>query len=391
MLDTESDLNDQGVTDSSLVFSTLYKTATQKSWLASDLAAVNRSATPWIIVTGHRPFYTSREHGATAWMLAEFEPLFQQWGVDLVLGGHNHFYERMYPIRAGIPSPKQYNNLTTEDPPVYIVIGGAGNTENHYQLFESDIDAFIDDEYYGYMSIDFMNSTSINIQWHKTINVTTPGLGINAPTILNQTTNFVDEVIDELLLVRSHSIPAGGYSVISEPTGAAGNFSAAAAVCANATGARVCYKGWTISADLAVTPYQLVIDNNYDQTVPTNNAILTLEAYNSSGLHGTFQLQYQSTASGTIFVLNGTSLTSITLTGTVFTLIYAYGSGQQDPLATKCSGTPPYQISVSFDSVASVQTGSSAKTISYYCTGTSAAGYYAQGYFDFSGVTYGLS
>lgn len=31
----------------------------QINWLKADLAAVNRTATPWLIVFGHRPFYNS--------------------------------------------------------------------------------------------------------------------------------------------------------------------------------------------------------------------------------------------------------------------------------------------------------------------------------------------
>lgn len=33
----------------------------QYNWLAAQLAAVNRSATPWVVVTLHRPIYTTQE------------------------------------------------------------------------------------------------------------------------------------------------------------------------------------------------------------------------------------------------------------------------------------------------------------------------------------------
>src|SRR5579871_2527630 len=65
---------------------------TQLAWLEKDLASVNRKKTPWIIVGGHRPWYVSTTECLEC--QAAFEPLFIKYGVDLVLHGHKHFYER---------------------------------------------------------------------------------------------------------------------------------------------------------------------------------------------------------------------------------------------------------------------------------------------------------
>ena len=62
----------------------------QLSWLEADLkkATANRAQVPWIVVAGHRPYYTSS--GGTASVQKAFEPLFLQYGVDVVFLGHVH-------------------------------------------------------------------------------------------------------------------------------------------------------------------------------------------------------------------------------------------------------------------------------------------------------------
>lgn len=81
---------------------------TQAAWLEADLAA--HADAPWTIVMLHRPPYSSGDHGDTASVKELFVPIFERAGVDLVLAGHDHNYERFRP-KNGI---------------VYIVTGGGG-------------------------------------------------------------------------------------------------------------------------------------------------------------------------------------------------------------------------------------------------------------------------
>jgi hypothetical protein len=82
----------------------------QYAWLEADLAAVNRTATPWIITMAHRPMYCSpndddddchslislvRDGFVGEWAL---EPLIYKYGVDVHFGAHEHSYERNYPV-----------------------------------------------------------------------------------------------------------------------------------------------------------------------------------------------------------------------------------------------------------------------------------------------------
>jgi len=70
----------------------------QYAWLESDLASVNRSVTPWVVLAGHRPMYTSEnytdDHLVAEHMQMAFENLLNQYNVDLALWGHYHSYER---------------------------------------------------------------------------------------------------------------------------------------------------------------------------------------------------------------------------------------------------------------------------------------------------------
>ncbi len=94
---------------------------TQLAWLAKDLASVDRKKTPWVIAAGHRPWYVSQSECVEC--REAFEPLLLQYGVDLVLHGHKHFYERESAIDNFV-AQEITNNPTA---PWYIVNGAAGH------------------------------------------------------------------------------------------------------------------------------------------------------------------------------------------------------------------------------------------------------------------------
>ena len=68
-------------------------------WLRRELAAVDRESTPWLIVQMHVGFYsTSLVHSYEAECMRQaYEPLFKEFGVDIVFNGHDHNYERTAP------------------------------------------------------------------------------------------------------------------------------------------------------------------------------------------------------------------------------------------------------------------------------------------------------
>jgi calcineurin-like phosphoesterase family protein len=79
----------------------------QSAWLERDLGATARA---WKVVYMHKPPYSSGTHGSSLDVRATFSPSFERFGVQLVISGHDHDYERMKPI-AGV---------------TYVVSGGGG-------------------------------------------------------------------------------------------------------------------------------------------------------------------------------------------------------------------------------------------------------------------------
>jgi len=81
--------------------------STQVKWLEQDLAA---NQLPWKVIYMHRPPYSSGEHGSDTTLRNKLAPVLQRYGVQLVLAGHDHDYERMKP-QNGV---------------AYVVTGGGG-------------------------------------------------------------------------------------------------------------------------------------------------------------------------------------------------------------------------------------------------------------------------
>jgi len=90
-----------------LPFNTTMNVTEQMEWLENDLMEANqphnRQQRPWIVAFGHRPLYCSSSwpdctDGISLTLLRELEPLFNKYGVDMLIAGHIHSMERTYPI-----------------------------------------------------------------------------------------------------------------------------------------------------------------------------------------------------------------------------------------------------------------------------------------------------
>lgn len=74
-----------------------YMDPEQTRWLEKELQA---SGSDWKIPYFHHPLYTSATRGPNIELRAVLEPLFVKHGVDVVLTGHEHLYERMKPQKG---------------------------------------------------------------------------------------------------------------------------------------------------------------------------------------------------------------------------------------------------------------------------------------------------
>ena len=89
----------------------------QTPWLEADLAAARADKhVQWILVGMHHPAYSAcTNHGSTDRVQKWWVPLFEKYDVDLVFAGHDHDYERTWPIR---------NTQKAASGPIYVVAGG---------------------------------------------------------------------------------------------------------------------------------------------------------------------------------------------------------------------------------------------------------------------------
>ncbi len=79
----------------------------QTVWLQNTLSTARASTTvDWIVVQMHQcALSSSTDNGCDAGIRQAWVPLFDQYEVDLVLNGHDHDYDRSYPVRGFVPAP----------------------------------------------------------------------------------------------------------------------------------------------------------------------------------------------------------------------------------------------------------------------------------------------
>ncbi|KAL2824237.1 Metallo-dependent phosphatase-like protein [Aspergillus cavernicola] len=143
----------------------------QYQWLKQDLAAVDRTKTPWVFVMSHRPMYSSAYSSYQQNLRDAFEGLLLEYGVDAYLSGHIHWYERMWPMgfNGSIDTSSIVNNHTyhanTGQSITHIVNGMAGNVESHTEFSEgeglTDITAKLDSTHYGLSKLTVVSETAV--------------------------------------------------------------------------------------------------------------------------------------------------------------------------------------------------------------------------------------
>jgi hypothetical protein len=94
-------------------------TGPMATWLENDLAS---NTLPWVIAYWHHPPYSKGSHNSDTEielveMRQNFVPILEYYGVDLVLGGHSHSYERSFLLYG------HYGNSSTLAPSMQIDAG----------------------------------------------------------------------------------------------------------------------------------------------------------------------------------------------------------------------------------------------------------------------------
>ena len=162
----------------------------QHAWLAAALAAVDRRATPWVVLTLHRQIYTDTilddALNYTALFRAHIEPLTQRFQVPLVLAGHAHKWERLSATVGGRvdlasqPRPgaggADVHVFAYPRAPVHFIagMGGADRVVNDCRRFRQapyflncTVPAFSEEEGYdhGYLRVAALNETALLLEY----------------------------------------------------------------------------------------------------------------------------------------------------------------------------------------------------------------------------------
>ncbi len=145
-------------------YSVSNSSSAQYQWLEKDLAAVDRSVTPWVVVVMHCPWYNSNQAHfgelQAVMMRDSMEQLLYQNHVNIVFGGHVHAYERTFPI---------FRNETKTDGVVYVTIGDGGNREGHASNYYPlpDWSAYRNGTQYGHGELLLQDRNKMVWRWFR--------------------------------------------------------------------------------------------------------------------------------------------------------------------------------------------------------------------------------
>ncbi|PKI35196.1 purple acid phosphatase 2-like [Punica granatum] len=154
-------------------YSAFGKYTPQYKWLEAELARVNRTETPWLIVLMHSPMYNSyvKHYMEGETMRVMYESWFVEYKVDVVFAGHVHAYERServsniaYNITNGRCTP-----IRDESAPIYVTIGDGGNCEGLATEFtepQPSYSAFREPSF-GHGMLEIKNRTHAFFSWHR--------------------------------------------------------------------------------------------------------------------------------------------------------------------------------------------------------------------------------
>src|SRR6476660_551600 len=146
----------------------------QYKFVVNDLSKASTDKNvDWIVVFMHRIMYTSPTScsscGALSDLRETYHPLFDKYGVDFVLQGHAHDYQRSYPLQydqkdAEDPIVTDKNSGKYNDPKgeIYAIVG-TGGEDFHALKSKSSFIASQNDARFGHLNLDTSKSATTKI------------------------------------------------------------------------------------------------------------------------------------------------------------------------------------------------------------------------------------
>ncbi|KAG2423817.1 hypothetical protein HXX76_014977 [Chlamydomonas incerta] len=190
-----------------------HKGTPQYEWAMKEFASVDRKKTPWLFVQFHAPPYHTYyvHYKEMDCFMSIWEDVFYEYGVDLVLNGHVHAYERTHPM---------YKYQPDTCGPIYITIGDGGNVEGPYRNFVDEINPNTNKTYcealnYGGVSPVAMAASNPS-GWGPGYQRAAHAPG--CPTVTFQPATSVNNGLLVLSNTTAAGMPAMGFCQNSQPT-----------------------------------------------------------------------------------------------------------------------------------------------------------------------------
>jgi hypothetical protein len=107
-----------------------YRNPEQLKWFEQTLKdARGDEAVRWLIVFQHHPLYSSNvERLNNVGLINTVRKILDDHKVDLLLAGHNHNYERTYPLRDINPTTAEKSNYRRGEGVIFVTSGGGGKS-----------------------------------------------------------------------------------------------------------------------------------------------------------------------------------------------------------------------------------------------------------------------
>jgi Calcineurin-like phosphoesterase len=118
----------------------------------------------WIVVPHHSQKYAATQNydipEENEWNNI-YHPLFEQYNVDLVLQGHQHNYQRTYPIKYNDDSPanpiitdRNTDTYTNPEGQIYLTVGTGGASLHKLNGNKAPYTVTAQDDVYGFLNVD---------------------------------------------------------------------------------------------------------------------------------------------------------------------------------------------------------------------------------------------
>ncbi|HEX2067158.1 MAG TPA: hypothetical protein VHF08_00480, partial [Nitrososphaeraceae archaeon] len=124
----------------------------------------------WIVIVHHDQQYASTANNllsrANKWKEA-YHPLFDQYDVDLILQGHQHNYQRTYPIKYNSDNPvnpiitdRNTNTYTNPEGQIYLTVGTGGVYLQNLKGNKAPYLVTTQDKEFGFLNVDVTNNNN---------------------------------------------------------------------------------------------------------------------------------------------------------------------------------------------------------------------------------------